>query len=85
MHPQPTNKIPLRRRGIFNLFLLMPGDRFYFFNDATKTVWQVKQRIIKKGWNGQLQKFAICTNDKQQQQTFSSHRSIVYLRTANPQ
>lgn len=72
----------LKPNTITHLCCLITGDRFYFANDTTKQVWEIRFHTFIT-LHGQQIKLSQCKNDKQQVQRFNSNQVAIYLRSNN--
>lgn len=79
-------KTPPTSNQRVTLNTLSGGDRFYFYGDRNKTVFQLSEnapftRVIQKGW---VKNFAICLKIIGSVTTVEKHlsdRLVIYLRS----
>ena len=75
IEPQPNS--------ITHLCCLITGDRFYFWNDKSKKVWELKWHTQIK-IRGKFVKLSVCTDDTGNSQRFDANRVIMFLRRTKP-
>lgn len=69
--------------SVVHLSQLITGDRFYFINDKSKKVWELRFHTIAKTSRGMM-RLSQCKNDAGASQRFSANRVAVFLRRTKP-
>jgi hypothetical protein len=68
---------------VLHLCQLITGDRFYFINDKTKTVWELRFHTLVNTRRG-VTKLSQCKIDTGKSQRFDANRVVVFLRRTKP-
>lgn len=72
-----------KTNDITHLCCLITGDRFYFANDSTKQVWELRFHTKIK-IRGEFRKLSQCKRDNGIKLKFDANRVVIFLRRTKP-